>query len=232
MTKQQVVDFINDTTKKYKNRNEFILKISEFYGEKFNAVKDAVEQLMLEGKIIEEPAGKFKLTENTSYIKGKLIGHNKGFAFVDVGDPSVPDFFIPPTKLNGAFNGDTVLIRPLNKTDLSQEAEVVKILERNNTTIVGTYSRLKRGDGIVTPDNNKFNKQILVSRKASMGAVGGQKVVVKVNFGKDNTLNGEVIEILGDEADFKTLELACIRDHKLYEEFPDEVLAEANKVPQ
>ncbi len=233
MTKQQVVDFINHTTKKYKNRNEFILKISEFYGEKFNKVKDVVDEMLSAGKIIEEPAGKFKLTENTPYIKGKLIGHNKGYAFVDVGDPNIPDFFIPPTKLGGAFNGDIVLIRPLNKTDLSQEAEVVKILERNNTTLVGTYSKLKRGDGVVTPDNNKFNKQILVPRKASMGACGGQKVVVKVNFGKDtNVLHGEVIEILGEEADFKTLELACIRDHKLYEEFPEEVLAQANKFPK
>ena len=86
---------------------------------------------------------------------------------------------------------------------------------------------------MVTPDNNKFNKQIFISRKASLGASGGQKVVVKVTFDKkSDKLNGEVIEILGDETDFKTLELACIRDHKLYEQFPDEVLEVADKIPQ
>lgn len=231
MTQEQIVEFLDHTKKRYKSKNDFILTISNFFEEDFNIVKNLVGKMIDNGKIIQEESGRFNLIKNTNYIKGKLIGNNKGFAFVDVGDPQVPDFFIPPTKLNGAYNGDTVLIRPLNKTDLSQEAEVVKILERNNTTLVGTYSRLKRGDGVVTPDNNKFNKQIFVSKKASMGACSGQKVVVKVAFGSEK-LSGEVIEILGEEADFKTLELACIRDHKLYEVFPDEVLLETQKVPQ
>ncbi len=231
MTQEQIVEFLDHTKKRYKSKNDFILTISNFFEEDFNIVKNLVGKMIDNGKIIQEESGRFNLIKNTNYVKGKLIGNNKGFAFVDVGDPQVPDFFIPPTKLNGAFNGDTVLIRPLNKTDLSQEAEVVKILERNNTTLVGTYSRLKRGDGVVTPDNNKFNKQIFVSKKASMGACSGQKVVVKVTFGSEK-LSGEVIEILGEEANFKTLELACIRDHKLYEVFPDEVLLETQKVPQ
>ncbi len=232
MVREQVVKFLQNTKKKYKNKNEFVLTLAEFYNEKFNAVKDVVDEMFLSGKIVEISAGRYKLLQDTELIKGKLIGNNKGFAFVDVGDPNVPDFFIPPTKLGGAFNGDTVLIRPLCKTDLSQEAEVVKVLERNNLSLVGTYNKGKRGDGIVTPDNNKFNKQIIVAKKSSMGAVAGQKVVVKVFFDKKSpNLMGEVIEILGEEADFKTLELAIIRDHKLYEIFPNEVLAEAGKIP-
>ena len=173
------------------------------------------------------------VVDKSKCIKGKLIGNRNGYAFVDVGDPNVPDFFIPPNKLGGAYNGDTVLICPLGKTDLSQEAQVVEVLERNNTTLVGTYERLKRGDGVVTPDNNKFNRQILVPGKKSMGAYSGQKVVVKVTFlDGGEKLKGEVIEILGDEDNFKTLELALIRSHKLYEQFPDEVIAQADKIPQ
>lgn len=174
-----------------------------------------------------------RVIDKSKCIKGKLIGNRNGYAFVDVGDPLVPDFFIPPNKLGGAYNGDTVLILPLGKTDLSQEAEVVEVLERHNTTLVGNYTKLKRGDGVVTPDNSKFNRQVFVSGKNSMGAVSGQKVVVKVTFMDDgDDLKGEVIEILGDEDNFKTLELALIRAHKLYEEFPQEVLDEANKIPQ
>ena len=232
MVKEQIVQFLSKTKKKFKNKNELVLTLAEFYNDTFNNTKDVLESLLKDGKVVEVAPGKFKLISDTNLIKGKLIGNNKGFAFVEVIDPNVPDFFVPPTKLNGAFNGDTVLIRPLNITDLSQEAEVVRILERNNTTVVGTYSRLKRGDGIVRPDNNKFHKDILVSKKNSMGAVGGQKVVVKVTFDKKGTsLKGEVIEILGEENDFKTLELALIRAHKLYEVFPTEVLDEANRVP-
>ncbi len=231
MTKDQILNFLKNTKKRCKSKNELINVLSQVLEENFNTIKPLVDDLLTSGKLVEQN-GRYKLLEETKLIKGKLIGNNKGFAFVDVGDPNVPDFFIPPTKLGGAFNGDMVLINPLSKTDLSQEAEVVKVLERNNTTLVGTYAKLKRGDGIVTPDNNKFNKQIIVPKKLSMGAVGGQKVVVKVTFGADPShLKGEVIEILGEEDNFKTLELAIIRDHKLYEIFPEEVLNEADKIP-
>ena len=233
MVKSQVIDFIKSNKKKFKNKNEFILELATVLKSNFNDAKQVLNSLLQDGKVVEVYTGKFKLLEDTNYIKGKLIGNNKGFAFVDVGNPNVPDFFVPASKLNGAYNGDTVLINPLCKTDLSQEAEVVKVLTRNNLTVVGSYCKLKRGDGIVTPDNNKFSKQIFVSAKNSQGATTGQKVVVKVTFGaKSNKLNGEIIEILGAENDFKTLQLAIIRAHKLYEQFPNEVLEEANKTPQ
>lgn len=233
MIKEQVINFITKSKKKFKNKNEFILTLAEFYDEGFNNVKEVVNKLINDGSIVETYPGKFKRLQDTNLIKGRLIGNNRGFAFVEVDDPNIPDFFIPPKKLGGAFNGDLVLIKVIGEGDISQEAEVVKILERNNTTIVGTYQQMKRGDGMVVPDNNKFNKQIFVPKKLSMGAVSGQKVVVKVTFEKKSAnVSGEVIEILGQENDFKTLELALIRSHKLYEEFPTEVLDEANKLPQ
>ncbi len=232
MVKEQILNFIKSSNKKYKSRNELLLDISKHFDENYNNVKTLVEGLLKDGKIVDVGHGKYKLIEETELIKGRLIGNNKGYAFVDVERADISDFFIPPTKLNGAFNGDVVLIRPLNITDLSQEAEVVRILERNNTTLVGSYERLKRGDGVVTADNNKFTKQIFIPRKKSLNAVSGQKVVVKVIFDKNNTnLTGEVLEILGDENNIKTLEMALVRSHKLYEEFPNEVLAEADKIP-
>lgn len=233
MVKSQIINYLKNTKKKYKNKNEFILDLASVYKTNYKDVKDVLEVLIQDGRIVEVYTGKFKLIENTKLVKGKVIGNNKGYAFVDVGDPNLPDFFVPANKLNGALNGDTVLVNPLSKTDLSQEAEVVKILRRNNLTLVGTYAKLKNGDGVVTPDNNKFSKQVFVSKKNSLSAVSGQKVVVKITFlPKSTALSGEIIEVLGDEDDFKTLQLALIRTHKLYEEFPAEVMAEASKIPQ
>lgn len=233
MTKEQIKIFLNKSSKKFKNKTEFITTIAHFYKESFNATKSVVEKMINSGNIVEVYAGRFKLLENTKLVKGRLIGNNKGFAFVDVGDPNIPDFFIPPNKMGGAYNGDIVLIKPLAKTEISQEAEVVKVLQRNNTTIVGTYHKLKRGDGIVQPDNNKFSREIFVALKDSQNAQNGQKVVVKIDFNHNNkSLKGQIIEILGQEDDFKTLQLALIRAHKLYEEFPDEVIQEANLIPQ
>lgn len=233
MIKSQVINFVKNNKKKFKNKNDFILELATANKTNFNDAKDVLNSLIEDGKVVEVYTGKFKLLEDTKFVKGKLIGNNKGYAFVDVGDPNVPDFFVPASKLNGAYNGDYVLINPLCKTELSQEAEVVKVLKRNNLTLVGTYTKMKRGDGLVVPDNNKFSKQIFVNKKHSNGAVSGQKVVVKITFGQKNEkLSGEIIEILGDESDFKTLQLALIRSHKLYEEFPKEVMAEAKAISQ
>lgn len=233
MIKSQVINFVKNNKKKFKNKNDFILELAMINKANFNEAKELLNSLIEDGKIVEVYTGKFKLLEDTKFVRGKLIGNNKGFAFVDVGDPNVPDFFVPASKLNGAYNGDYVLINPLCKTDLSQEAEVVKVLKRNNLTLVGTYTQMKRGDGLVVPDNNKFSKQIFVNKKNSHGAVSGQKVVVKITFGQKNErLSGEIIEILGDETDFKTLQLALIRSHKLYEEFPKEVMDEARSISQ
>ena len=227
MNRSKVLEYIKTSKRKYKNKNELILNISDDLHIAFNTAKNFLDELISSGSVILLNK-KFVVVEGDAFVKGKLIGNNKGYAFVEVPDRSVPDFFIPPTKLNGALNGDLVVIRPLSKTDLSQEAEVVTILERNNTTIVGVYEKMERGDGIVTPDNNKLNRQVFVKSKDSKKAQSGDKVVAKVFFDKQKgSLNGQIIEILGRNDDFKTLELALIREHKLYEIFPKPVTAEA-----
>lgn len=227
MNRSKVLEYIKTSKRKYKNKNELILNISDDLHIAFNTAKNFLDELISSGSVILLNK-KFVVVEGDAFVKGKLIGNNKGYAFVEVPDRSVPDFFIPPTKLNGALNGDLVVIRPLSKTDLSQEAEVVTILERNNTTIVGVYEKMERGDGIVTPDNNKLSRQVFIKSKDSKKAQSGDKVVAKVFFDKQKgSLNGQIIEILGRNDDFKTLELALIREHKLYEIFPKPVTAEA-----
>jgi len=235
MLNEEIIDFVRKNhKKKFKNLNDLILFISREKSENFNNVKTMVQNLINAGKIVETTKGKFSPLTNTNLIKGRVIGNSRGFAFVDVQDPTRPDFFIPPKKLMGALNGDIVLIKPLVETQENQEAEVVKILERNNTTVVGTLKMLKRGDAILIPDNNKFSKDVLILAKDQNGASPNQKVLVKINFTnrKNEKLTGEVIEILGECDDFKTLELSLIRAHKLYEEFPPEVIEESIKVNQ
>ena len=73
MVKDQIIKFLQNTKKKYKNKNEFILKIAEFYDEKFNTVKNLVDEMFSSGKIVEEYSGKYKLIEDTELIKGKPI---------------------------------------------------------------------------------------------------------------------------------------------------------------
>ena len=109
------------------------------------------------------------------------------------------DLFIPPTELNGALHGDTVLARLSSQSSGSrQEGSIVRILERGTKELVGTYTESKNF-GFVIPDNKRWTSDIFILKSASMGAVEGHKVVVKITSYPENRLSaeGEVIQILG-----------------------------------
>ena len=77
-------------------------------------------------------------------IKGKISAHAKGFAFLLPEDSSLDDIFIPPSELNTAMNGDTVLVRLSTQTGgTKKEGTVIRIIERNVEKIVGTYTETK-----------------------------------------------------------------------------------------
>jgi ribonuclease R len=84
--------------------------------------KESFESNRKEGKILQ-------------VVKREFIGellHNKTFAFVKlIGNKNAPDFFIPFDNINGAKNGDKVVIKLLkwDAHDKSPVAAVLKVLD-------------------------------------------------------------------------------------------------------
>lgn len=76
-----------------------------------------------------------KITDVIERARTTFIGNvqvNKNIAFfIAASDKPIPDFFIPPEKLNGATNGQRVVARMVkwNKSDKKPEGEVVSILK-------------------------------------------------------------------------------------------------------
>ena len=71
---------------------------------------------------------------NGQFFEGNLVGNSKGYGFVGI-DGYDDDFFIPPDKMNGALDGDRVLIYATNIGINSNFAEVRKIIEKSNKTV-------------------------------------------------------------------------------------------------
>ena len=120
-------------------------------------------------------------------MEGTFIGHYKGFGFVEVEDQE-QDIFIPENDTGSAMHQDKVqiLVRNGHKEGKRPEGIVLKVLERGMPSIVGTYQS-SRDYGFVISDNPKFSKDIFISRKNSMGAKDGDKVVVEVtDYGSRN----------------------------------------------
>ena len=116
--------------------------------------------------------------------------------------------------------------------DKRAEGEVIAIIERGVTEVVGTFEKSKNY-GFVVPDNLKFSKDIFVSKERSKGAVTGHKVVVKIVSYGSNRKNPEgiVTEILGHANDPGTIVISVIKAFNIPTEFPEEVMAQVEKIP-
>lgn len=201
--------------------------------------KQILDELLLEKKIQISKRGKYSLYDETAAKKealqdlltGTFISHQKGFGFVEV-DGMEADLFIPEDKVNGAFHLDTVQVKPGNLTEgKRQEAEVVEIISRGMTQIVGTYEKSK-SYGFVIPDHAKLNRDIFVPQERSKGAMTGHKVVVEItDYGNENRKpEGKVIEILGHENDPGVDIISIVKGFDLPVEFGEKVMNQVERV--
>lgn len=229
--REKILEHLKTKKTQFASINDMIMFFSHLFMQSPKSIKLAVERMISRGEIYEQRKGKFVVVDNKKITKGKIIGNSKGFAFCVVAGMD-NDFFISQKNLKDAMHGDNVLIKILENTEENQEAEVISVLERENSTVVGTLTLFNGKDGFVIPDNKKISKDVFVSRRNVHGAKHNDRVVVKVDFSKKNRLSGEIIEVIGESDDVLSLELGIIREHKLYETFPQAVLAEADKIPQ
>jgi ribonuclease R len=185
------------------------------------------------GLIVRTRANRYGVPEKMNLIRGTLVGHARGFAFVEPDEPGFDDVFIPPGELNHAMHGDKVLVRLSPKTSgARQEGTVIRILERGITEIVGTYTESKNF-GFVIPDDKKIVNDIFIPKNASNGAVEGHKVIVRLTSYPEGRMSaeGEVVQILGHKNDPGVDILSIIHKHQLPLSFPEDVLKQANETP-
>ncbi len=139
-------------------------------------VESALEALTEQMQLVYDPdAHRFRLPREGEFGTAVFQANAKGFGFLLMDDGH--DLFVPASKTNGAFNGDTVQYRRVPGTD--DEAEIVCVKQRGMTSIVGTVD--KEGGAIfVVPDDRRFISDVFVPKKAAFGARHGQKVVVRI----------------------------------------------------
>ncbi len=98
-------------------------------------------------------------------------------------------------------------------------------------TLVGTFKNSK-SFGFVIPDNKKESKDIFISKKNFNGAKDNTKVVVQITKEAQSNKKpeGKIIEVIGkvDEAGVDLLSI--VKEYNLPNEFPKQVIDEANQV--
>ena len=91
-----------------------------------------------------EPCRGRRWRQEENLTAGRLDLHRDGYGFVrpnaQAGRSRTEDIFIPPNEINGAMQGDQVLVdvEP-PKADGRRQGRIVRILERRNPTVVGIF---------------------------------------------------------------------------------------------
>lgn len=242
MIYQQILDM---------NRSRFsdedIARFTHFeHGFDRRTLDQSLKVLLKQGKIKKISSNIFEVQKQRPTIKCVLLGTSKDYAFARAisGDKD-NDIYISVADLNDACHGDTVLVEVTHEAGTKKkndraplvargkrEGRVVEILERGYKTIVGILSRREYGAVTIIPDDQRFADSVYVSEDDTMGAENNTKVVAEiVDYPTPAKMaRGRVIEILGDPRDARVTTLSIIRSFNLFEEFPDDVVAEAKKV--
>ncbi len=198
----------------------------------FYKVLEAMEK---EGAIIKAKNDRYGLIDNEYLVAGTLQGNERGFGFLIPNDRTRNDIFIPAENLNGAMNGDKVIANITNRGEAGkkEEGEIIRILERANKTIVGTFED-KKNFGFVVPDDHKIGYDIFIPKAQTMNARTNQKVVIEITTWPEPRRNpeGKVVEVLGYIDEKGTDILSIIRQFNLPEDFPDRVQEYAKNIEQ
>lgn len=115
-------------------------------------------------------------------VVGRLDLHRDGFGFVrpnrkpstaaSKAAPAQQDIFIPPNEINAAMQGDLVAVEAdPPKADGRQQGRIMRILERSNPTIVGTFriARADRGrNNVVIPFDDRMTQPIVIPPSAEI----------------------------------------------------------------
>lgn len=163
------------------------------------------------------------VSADKSIILGKIDGTGKNYAFF-VPDDGSPDVFVAGEKLHGAIEGDVVEARIISHVKEGGEGEVVKILESPNEKFVGTVE----GNDVL-PDLHGMPQRIHVSSRNRLRCKTGEKVYARIiERGKENYCVIE--EKLGLAGNTDAEVLGVIRSYNIEENFPQDVLACAEKI--
>lgn len=195
------------------------------------AIVDALKELESDCNVIYDARNnRYRVVTESDFGKGTFCGNARGFGFIIRADGE--DLFVPASKTHGAFHRDVVMYRRVEGA--SDEAEIVKVISRGMTHIVGTYDKSNNAR-FVLPDDSRFVSDVYVQPKMDMGAKNGQKVVVQITVYPTDNRNcpeGKIVEVLGFPNDKNVDVMSVARSYGLSQNFPEDCQRRADGITQ
>jgi ribonuclease R len=143
-------------------------------------------------------------------VAGRLDLHRDGFGFVRPNDrrrAGDDDIFIPPNEINGAMQGDQVLVELAPpRGDGRRLGRIARVLTRRNPTVVGIFHYARGGGGrfenYVIPFDERMTQPVLIPPGAEVPEkavtphrVLGEEAATTIRNYDSNNLEGLVVDV-------------------------------------
>jgi ribonuclease R len=243
-------------TDKRKTKTDIINSIVNFFNrnseesfghkqvaEKLGFKKPAEKQLIInilydlldDAFIVETSRGKYKSNNRGLFLEGTFERRSNGKNFfVPDGGEEGSNVFIAERNSAHAMNRDRVKVQMLAKRKgRDAEGEVVEILERRQTSFVGTLDVQKQFAFLVL-DSKILANDIFIPKENLKGGKDGDKALVEVVEWPQRAKNpiGKVIDILGQAGENNTEMNAILAEYGLPYKYPEKVEAAADRIPE
>jgi ribonuclease R len=212
-------------------------------------VHGLVGELTDEGRLSRLADGTYQTNDEATTTLGTVEHVNEKFAYVvpdrklGVARDKDDDVWVSADDMGGAIDGDKVRLVKFSdgsrggvrRSGRRQEGKIVQIVERGRTELVGTIDVWAKY-AYVQPDHKRIYEEIYVPGDSIGGAKQGEKVIVRLTkYPEDvsgkNTLEGEVITVLGMAGQNNTEMHAILAEFGLPNDFPTGVEADAERIP-
>jgi len=226
MLVEKILAMVNDHQYRPMTIDE-MAQVLGFDKQEKKVLRNTVEELLKEGSLLKIKKEKIVLPERYGVYVGRIDVNKRGFGFVFRGEGK-GDIFVPENALKTAMNGDKVQVKLIreNAGTKRAEGEILEVLERKNSKIIGVYEQTK-AFGFVRPEDQKLQHDVFISKSNRNFAETGDVVVVEITKWPEKGRNPEgiILEILGKKGDKGVDILTVVKKFNLPEAFPPKVLS-------
>lgn len=198
-----------------------------------SSLREVLRRLEDQQAIVRLKKNRYALPQTTGLLTGRIEMNARGFGFFIDDNSASENIFIAPENTGLAMHGDRVEVRlrkDRRQNKDTTEGQVLRVLQRANTTLVGTWQANKKSQTVL-PDDPRILQTIVVAGKSD--ARPGDKVVVELDpwLKRHELPTGKVVEVLGAATAPGVDMLSIIRKYHLPTEFPPAILAAADRFP-
>lgn len=228
VNRDTVLQFFREKTKRPLAFKD-VVSFMNLHRKEARALKRILRSMVRDGDIVLTRKGLYGPAEDMNLVSGYFESHKDRYGFVVLEKPGERDIFIPSRATMGAMHNDRVLVRIENWD--RREGHIVRILERNQTRLVGIFEVMKTGC-FVRPKNRYINFDLSVAQKDRRGAKNGDLVIAEIiSYPTERNIpNGKVVKILEKPQGPKAEVEAVIDEFNLVRRFPRNVLKEARSL--